>query len=182
MKYVMAFMFLVVTAGIPVLAYDLTREGKSAPQIAPQPPAIRLTMLGDSIIAMMAPQQPSLPPPVNSAVNLGVGGQNTTSIKKQVASIPATTTHVLLEGGINNYFLGTSASILTDYAAMLDAIPASMRVVVLGITQSTNPPTALNTKFGKRCFPMHKSLTQISRLTPCARAIAIALWRPKRKT
>ena len=104
MKYVMAFMFLVVTAGIPVLAYDLTREGKSAPQIAPQPPAIRLTMLGDSIIAMMAPQQPSLPPPVNSAVNLGVGGQDTTSIKKQVASIPATTTHVLLEGGINNYF------------------------------------------------------------------------------
>jgi hypothetical protein len=135
MKYVMAFMFLVVPAGIAVLAYDLTRGGKSAPQIAPPPPAIRLTMLGDSIFAMMAPQQPSLPPPVNSAVNLGVGGQDTTSIKKQVASIPATTTHVLLEGGINNYFLGTSASILTDYAAMLDAIPASMRVVVLGITQ-----------------------------------------------
>jgi GDSL-like Lipase/Acylhydrolase family len=135
MKYVMAFMFLVVPAGIAVLADDLTRDGKSAPQIAPQPPAIHLTMLGDSIIAMMAPQQPTLPPPFKSAVNLGVGGQDTTSIKKQVASIPATTTHVLLEGGINNYFLGTSASIFTDYAAILDAIPASMRVIVLGITQ-----------------------------------------------
>ena len=135
MKYVMALMLLVVPAGIGALADDSTRGGNSPAQLAPQPPVVHLTMLGDSIIAMMAPLQPSLPPPVNSAVNLGVGGQDTTSIKKQVASIPANTTHVLLEGGINNYFLGTSNSILEDYAAILDAIPVSMRVVVLGITQ-----------------------------------------------
>jgi len=134
MKYVLALVLLFVPASIGALADDLAR-GNSAPGAAPPSPAIHLTMLGDSIIAMMAPHQPSLPPPFNSAVNLGVGGQDTTSIRKQIALIPPNTTHVLLEGGINNYFLGTSGAILPDYAAMLDAIPASMRVVVLGITQ-----------------------------------------------
>jgi lysophospholipase L1-like esterase len=90
-------------------------------------------MLGDSVISLMAPFQPNLAAPFNTATNLGVGGQTSTQIASRVGTIPAGTALLLLEGGINN--LDSPDQIVADYAGMLDAIPSSISIFFLGIIQ-----------------------------------------------
>jgi lysophospholipase L1-like esterase len=90
-------------------------------------------MLGDSVISLMAPFQPSLAPPFNTAVNLGIGQQTSTQIAARVGTIPAGTQLLLLEGGINN--LDDPDTIVSDYVNMLSAISPAITIFFLGIIQ-----------------------------------------------
>lgn len=96
-------------------------------------PASSFAMLGDSVISLMAPFQPGLPTPFNTAVNLGVGGQTSTQIAARVGTIPAGTALLLLEGGINN--LGDPDQIVADYTMMLNGISPNVTIFFLGIIQ-----------------------------------------------
>jgi lysophospholipase L1-like esterase len=81
----------------------------------------------------MAPFQPSLAPPFNTAVNLGIGQQTSTQIAARVGTIPAGTQLLLLEGGINN--LDDPDTIVSDYVNMLSAISPAITIFFLGIIQ-----------------------------------------------
>ena len=95
---------------------------------------INVTLIGDSITSQMAARQGTFPVPFVAATNLGVSGNTTAQVLARVASIPASTTHVVLQMGTNDLVgLGSDALILTNYTAMLNAIPSTMVVIVLGI-------------------------------------------------
>lgn len=97
---------------------------------------VSLAMLGDSIIAQMAPHQAGMQIPFAGASNLGVSGNTVAQINARVGSIPAGATHVIIEGGTNDLLgLGTDAGIVPGYSAMLNAIPSTKKVIVAGIPQ-----------------------------------------------
>lgn len=97
---------------------------------------LSLAMLGDSIVANMAPYQPGMPIPLNGAANLGVSGNTVAQIAARVGSVPAGVTHVLLEGGTNDLVgLGTDAGIIPGYTSILNAIASTKKVIVVGIPQ-----------------------------------------------
>lgn len=97
---------------------------------------VHLCMMGDSIISQMGPRQSTFRYPFSSASNLGVSGASMSAIASQVASIPAGATHVLLEGGTNDLVgLGTDAGIIPNYTSIMNAIPVSKKVIVIGIPQ-----------------------------------------------
>lgn len=96
----------------------------------------KVAMLGDSIIAQMVGVQSAMPSPFTGATNLGVSGQTTAQIAARVGSIAASATHVMIEGGVNDYILNNSgAAIVAGYTTMLNAIPSTKRVILLGLPQ-----------------------------------------------
>jgi lysophospholipase L1-like esterase len=99
---------------------------------APSPPST-LAFLGDSILQQMTPVQGSLPEPFSGATNLATSGYVVAQIRMKVPSIPGTATQVLIEGGVNDLFLGTASAIVPGYAAMLRSIPTDKQVVLAGI-------------------------------------------------
>lgn len=92
-----------------------------------------VSMLGDSMIAQMVGVQGSMPAPFASAQLLGVSGTTTTQIRSQVANISSGSNRVVVEGGINNFAFGTVNQIVTDYQAIIESIPSSKQVIVIGI-------------------------------------------------
>lgn len=97
---------------------------------------VSLAMLGDSIIAQIAPHQAGMQVPFAGASNLGVSGNTVAQINARVSSIPAGATHIILEGGTNDLLgLGTDAGIIPGYTAMLNAIPSGKKVIIAGIPQ-----------------------------------------------
>jgi lysophospholipase L1-like esterase len=95
---------------------------------------VEVALLGDSIVAQMAPRQAGFPAPFISAKNLGVSGETTAQILARVGSIPSTVTHVILAAGTNDLLgLGTDAGIISGYTSILNAIPSTTTVIVFGI-------------------------------------------------
>jgi lysophospholipase L1-like esterase len=95
---------------------------------------VEVAMLGDSITAQMAPRQGGFPFPFNSAANLGVGGNTAAQIASRVGSISATATHVVIQAGTNDLVgLGTAVGVIPNYTSMLNAIPSTTTVIVIGI-------------------------------------------------
>lgn len=92
---------------------------------------IRVAMLGDSISDQMKPRESGFPAPFNSAVILSGSGYTLDRILGFVSSIPPGTTHVILQGGTNDRL--NLIPVLPGYVALLNAIPASMKVIVLGV-------------------------------------------------
>jgi lysophospholipase L1-like esterase len=97
---------------------------------------VSLAMLGDSIVARMAPHQAGMSSPFSSAANLGVDGLTVAQIAARIRSVPSRATHVMIEGGTNDLlWLRTDIGIVPGYKSMLDAIPSSKQVIVAGIPQ-----------------------------------------------
>lgn len=95
-----------------------------------------VAMLGDSIISQMSGVQAAMPSPFTGATNLGVSGQTTAQIAARVTSITASSTHVMLEGGVNDFILNNSSTaIVPGFTTMLNAIPSTQRVILLGLPQ-----------------------------------------------
>lgn len=96
----------------------------------------KVAMLGDSLIAQMVGVQSAMPAFFPGATNLGVSGQTTAQIAARVSSIAASATHVMIEAGVNDFILnGSGAAIVSGYTTMLNAIPATQRVILLGLPQ-----------------------------------------------
>jgi len=107
---------------------------------------ISLAMLGDSIVARMAPHQSGMKMPFSSATNLGVDGLTVAQIAARLRLVPSGATHVVIEGGTNDLlWLRTDAGIVPGYRSMLNAIPSSKRVIVAGIPQID--PALINPNF-----------------------------------
>jgi lysophospholipase L1-like esterase len=62
---------------------------------------------------------------------LGVSGTITSQILKTVSGI--TTNTVIVEGGINNLVFGSGDQIILNYTYILQAIPSTKKVIVVGI-------------------------------------------------
>lgn len=92
-----------------------------------------LTIIGDSIIMEMATAQSMLPLPFPTAQNLGVDGDKTTQIQARLSSISSKTTHVVLEGGTNDFFQAVDGNIIPAYTAILNSLTGSRKVLLLGI-------------------------------------------------
>lgn len=118
---------------------------------------VNVAIIGDSITSQMSPRQGTFPVPFVAATNLGVSGNTTAQVLARVASIPASTTHVVLQMGTNDLVgLGTDTTIIPNYTSMLNAIPSTMRVIILGIlpvdeaqlaiSNPTYPPYLSNAK------------------------------------
>lgn len=108
----------IVAAGIVMAFYLATHS-------------VQVAMLGDSITSQMAPRQSSFRAPFDGATNLGVSGNTTAMMLARVGSIPSSATHVVIQGGTND--LLNLFDPLPNYAAILNAIPSSKRVIVFGI-------------------------------------------------
>lgn len=95
-------------------------------------PVTSSCFMGDSIVANMA-GAPSLSAPLNSTSNLGVSGYTIGQIAGQVGSI-GSASHVFLEGGTNDLFgNGSGAPIMPTYKSILNSIPQTKKVVIVGI-------------------------------------------------
>lgn len=92
-----------------------------------------VALLGDSIFHQLGGSIGSMQAPFNTAQNLGVSGTTTTQIRSQVASIGAGVNRVVVEGGINNFAYNTVSQIIPDYQAIIESIPTSKQVVIVGI-------------------------------------------------
>ena len=96
-----------------------------------------VAILGDSIVGGMTPYQSGLTPPINGAANLGVGGQTSVQIAARASSALGYS-HVLIEGGINDFILDypnpPGNSIVNAYAQMLQLLSPTVQVRVIGIS------------------------------------------------
>lgn len=95
---------------------------------------VAVTLMGDSISAQMAPRQGTFPAPFTTATNLGHSGDTVAQTAALVGSIPSTATHVVIQTGTNDLLgLGTAAGVIPNYTSMLNAIPSTKTIIVLGI-------------------------------------------------
>jgi hypothetical protein len=103
--------------------------------------AVKIAMLGDSISDQMKPRQSGFPAPFNAATILSGSGYTLNQILGFVGSIPPATTHVILQGGTND--LLRYIPVIPGYKALLDAIPSTMRVIVIGVLPVDDPVVKL---------------------------------------
>ncbi|MGJ5032261.1 SGNH/GDSL hydrolase family protein [Bradyrhizobium sp. HKCCYLS2038] len=97
---------------------------------------VNVTLIGDSIIANMVPFKASMPAPFNNHQNLGLSGDTMAQIRARIASVSASATHLVIEGGTNDLVgLNTTAGIIPNYTTIINAFAPAMRVVVVGIPQ-----------------------------------------------
>jgi lysophospholipase L1-like esterase len=96
----------------------------------------KVAMFGTSITQFMEPNKATFPVPFNTATNHGVSGNTMAQIYARIGDLPSDSTHVILEGGTNDIVgLASDAGILPNYTAILNAIPGTMKVIVMGIPQ-----------------------------------------------
>lgn len=94
---------------------------------------VEVGMLGDSIIAQMGPRQADFAAPFAAASNLGISGAILSTIAGNVSSLTSTSTHVILEGGTNDLLNIFNSDVVSQYTAILNAIPSTKRVIVMGV-------------------------------------------------
>lgn len=97
---------------------------------AAQPEFIRETVgpvviIGDSIMAALD----SWP----GTLNLAVSGTTTAEILQSVQRIPLDASRIYIEGGFNNFAVGTQGQIVPDYRAILAELPKSAHAEIIGI-------------------------------------------------
>jgi lysophospholipase L1-like esterase len=115
-----------------------SRESSASPHSS-----IRVAIVGDSIVGQMMDMAAEMPGPLRSAVYISVGGNATTAqIAGRIRTIPPGTTHVIIEGGINDLASSDRKSldegsaldlIAANYDRMLQRLPPDMPVHIFGI-------------------------------------------------
>lgn len=100
-------------------------HAEAQPQFIRNEPTVTYA-LGDSIMALLG-SHPGF-------VNLAVSGTTTAEILQSVSRIPSGAHGtVYVEGGFNNFAVGTQGRIVPDYSAILAALPKGLHVEVVGI-------------------------------------------------
>ena len=95
----------------------------------------RLALVGDSIVAQTNASVTNLPPPFPRLRFDGVSGDRVDQIAARVAPAFGAATDVFVQGGINDLLVGTGSRIVPGYRQILDGIPPTKRVIVVGIIQ-----------------------------------------------
>src|SRR5882724_12932470 len=95
-----------------------------------------LSVIGDSIILNMAPVQATLGGSFPTAQYLGVSGDRLDQIRTRLGSISAIATHVILEGGTNDFLQSNDSAIIPGYTAILNTLTPTKKVIIMGIPQA----------------------------------------------
>jgi lysophospholipase L1-like esterase len=104
----------------------------------------KFAMIGDSIFANLVTTntQGALPSPWNTALNLAVHGTTSAQIAASATKVPGSVKTLLIDGGGNDVFIAIASNIMSqavidsiynNYASMINAIPRSTHVLLLGI-------------------------------------------------
>ena len=110
-------------------------------------PPYNVCMLGDSITSQFSSYLSSMDPPYRFMNLQGVSGNTMSQIAARVGSVPGGITHLIVEGGTNDLFgLADASGIIPGYTTILNAIPQSVRVIVMGVAPFD--ATQLNTSWG----------------------------------